>query len=186
MLHFFTDDSCQALTPITHISWCGTQIISCSRSEVQHGYDILRSSSATANRLVHCTTAYIVFLDDFFCREPTLHILSNYHDTIIICKRVAIQLYLTGLKPTSVLIIHTFNSCLTFHCHFCLFLSDNLFQGSTLYHNLNNLKSRCKGTKLYLGTQYGFHRIVMDLQFLHHFTFGFLRSLPTAQSLFPC
>ena len=68
---------------------------------------------------------------DFFCWEPTLHILSNYHDTIIICKRVAIQLYLTGLKPTSVLIIHTFNSCLTFHCHFCLFLSDNLFQGST-------------------------------------------------------
>lgn len=27
MLHFFTDDSCQALTTITHISWCGTQII---------------------------------------------------------------------------------------------------------------------------------------------------------------
>lgn len=50
---FFTDDSCQALTTITHFSWCGTQIISCSRSEVQHGYDILRSSSATANRLVH-------------------------------------------------------------------------------------------------------------------------------------
>ena len=57
----------------------------------------------------------------------TVHILSNYHDTIIICKRVAIQLYLTDLKPTSVLIIHTFNFCLTYHCHFCLFLSDNLF-----------------------------------------------------------
>ena len=53
MLHFFTDDSCQALTTIAHISGCGTQIISCSRSEVQHGYDILRSSSATANRLEH-------------------------------------------------------------------------------------------------------------------------------------
>lgn len=53
MLHFFSDNSCQALTTNAYISWCGTQIISCSRSEVQHGYDILRSSSATANRLVH-------------------------------------------------------------------------------------------------------------------------------------
>ena len=48
-----TADGGNAITTIAHISGCGTQIISCSRSEVQHSYDILRSSSATANRLVH-------------------------------------------------------------------------------------------------------------------------------------
>ena len=29
-----------------------------------------------------------------------------------------------------------------------------------LYHNLNNLRSWCKGTKLYLGAQNGYHLIL--------------------------
>ena len=32
-----------------------------------------------------------------------------------------------------------------------------------LYHNLNILKSRCKIAKLFLGAQYGFHRILTEL-----------------------
>ena len=35
-----------------------------------------------------------------------------------------------------------------------------------LYHNLNNLRSWCKGTKLYLGAQYDFHRTLTTLT--HH------------------
>ena len=50
--HHFTDYLSKPFTTFTHVSRTGTDIIGSTVSKVNHGQDILRSSSAATNRLL--------------------------------------------------------------------------------------------------------------------------------------
>ena len=51
-MDFLRDDWWEGVRRIRDMSWCGSEIISCWRSEVEDGYEILGRSCGSGKRLV--------------------------------------------------------------------------------------------------------------------------------------